>query len=330
MQGIVIVEGCDGTGKTTLAKYLCERFDGHYIHNTYRWPTKMPLYHTAALHRAIKLSQEKLVVIDRLWMSEAIYAAVYRNGSPWPQMGRMIDRIVMKHAGVYIMCDVPLNHKSNFERLKQQRVEMYDDVTEVGKRFTDLIWGHKQLPWGGNYVDMLSVDGMHKRDDCFVYNIDYDGSNMRRFADMVEDALLNRSALQWGPALVAKEQNVAGYAPTAEIIFVGDVTNPKMRAVNWPFYDFGNCSKFLADTLHELGFDETKAMWVNANGPNGGMNIRELMNDFDLKPIVFGENAMDTMGYIKRAGSARKCMHPAYAMRFNKQDEFKQTLRSLL
>jgi thymidylate kinase len=330
MRGIVILEGCDGTGKTTLAKYLCEKFDGHYIHNTYRWPTKMPLYHTAALHRAIKLAEEKLVVIDRLWMSEAIYAAVYRNGSPWPQMGRIIDRVVMKHAGLYILCDVPENHKASFEKLKQQRVEMYDDVTEVGKRFTDLIWGNGKLPWGANYVDMLSVEGMQKRDDCLIYNLDYDGSKMDRFADIVEDALLNRAALQWGPALAAKEQNVSGYAPTAEIIFVGDVTNPKMRAINWPFYDFGHSSKFLAETLHELGFDETKAVYVNANGPNGGMNIRDIMNQYDVKPIVFGIAAMETMRFIGRAQSARACMHPSYAMRFNKQDEFKQQLRSFL
>ena len=76
MKGIIVIDGCDGTGKTTLAEAICRRYDGVYIHNTYRWPTKMPLYHTAALHRALKLAKTRLVVIDRLWMSEAIYAEV--------------------------------------------------------------------------------------------------------------------------------------------------------------------------------------------------------------------------------------------------------------
>jgi thymidylate kinase len=330
MKGIVIVEGCDGTGKTTLAKYLCDRFDGVYIHNTYRWPKKMPLYHTAALHRAIKLAEEKLVVIDRLWMSEAIYAAVYRNGSPWPQMGRIIDRVVLKHCGIYVMCDLPQDHGAKFAELKQQRSEMYDDVTDVGLRFKELIWGHRRVPTKENYVDQISVKGMCERDDCLIYNMDVEGKDMAKFAEMVEDVMLTRQVYQWAPALAAREHNFAGYAKSAKYMFVGDVTNPKMRAVNWPFYDFGHSSKFLAETLHELGFDETQGIYVNANGPNGGLNIREIMNEFDVRPIVFGNSAMDTMHYIRRAQSARACMHPAYAMRFNKQDEFKQQLRSFL
>jgi thymidylate kinase len=36
MKGIIVIDGCDGTGKTTLAKAICDRFDGVYIHNTYR------------------------------------------------------------------------------------------------------------------------------------------------------------------------------------------------------------------------------------------------------------------------------------------------------
>lgn len=330
MKGIVIVEGCDGTGKTTVAKFLCKKFNGHYIHNTYRWPTKMPLYHTAALHRAIKLAEEKLVVIDRLWMSEAIYAAVYRGGSPWPQMGRIIDRIVMKHAGIYILCRLPTDHAKRFAELKQQRQEMYDDVTEVGIRFNDLMWGHHKLPPGPNYVDQLSVEGFTKRRDSLIYNLEEDGEDMDNFADILEDMLLTRQTYQWAPGLLAKEQNFAGYAKHAKYLFIGDQTNPKMRAINWPFYDFGHSSGFLADVLHELSFDESQAMWVNANGPNGGMNIREILNEYDVRPIVFGNAAMDTMQWINRSQAARLCMHPAYAMRFNKQDEFKQQLRSHL
>jgi hypothetical protein len=330
MRGIVVVEGCDGTGKTTLAKYLCEKFNGHYIHNTYRWPKKMPVYHTAALHRAIKLAEEKLVVIDRLWMSEAIYAAVYRGGSPWPQMGRIIDRVVLKHCGIYVMCDLPKDHAAKYQQLKQERDEMYDDVTEVGVRFKELIWGHRRLPPGNNYVDQISVAGMCERDDCLIYNMDTHGKDMAKFAEMVEDVMLTRQVYQWAPGLNACERNFSGYAKSAKYLFVGDQTNPKMRAINWPFYDFGHSSKLLAEKLHDLSVDETQAIYVNANGPNGGLNIREIMNEFDVRPIVFGNAAMDTMHWIRRAQSARLCMHPAYALRFNKQEEFKQQLRSHL
>ena len=136
MKGLIIVDGCDGTGKTTLAQAICNRYNGVYMHNTYRWKDKMYLYHTAALHRALKLSKTRLVVIDRLWMSEAIYAEVYRGGSPWPHMGRMIDRIVRKHAGMYIIGLSPQGHKERFDQLKAEREtrETNDHGHERGKQ----------------------------------------------------------------------------------------------------------------------------------------------------------------------------------------------------
>ena len=30
----IVIEGCDGTGKSTLAKYLCERFNMYYWHES--------------------------------------------------------------------------------------------------------------------------------------------------------------------------------------------------------------------------------------------------------------------------------------------------------
>jgi len=330
VKGIVIIEGCDGTGKTTLAKKLCEKYDGHYIHNTYRWPNKMPLYHTAALHRAIKLAEKKLVVIDRLWMSEAIYAAVYRNGSPWPQMGRMLDRIILKHCGIYIMCELPEDHKERFQQLKYQREEMYDDVSEVGKRFQELIWGRGQIT-GDNYADYISFGGMCERDDCLIYNVDQHGKDMNMFCNLVADALEHRQSLQWLPGLSKKEVNFAGFAMSAKYLMVGDAPNPKMRAIRWPFFDFGHSSNFLAKVMHELLIDETECVWVNANFTNGGMNIRELKNSFDLQIIALGANAADTIKDLRLDDSRMiEAVHPSYALRFNHQEDFKRQLKRRL
>ena len=320
MKGIIVIDGCDGTGKTTLAEAICKRHDGVYIHNTYRWPSKMPLYHTAALHRALKLSRSRLVVIDRLWMSEAIYAEVYRKGSPWPHMGRMIDRIIRKVGGVYILTQSPANHAEKFEQLKTEREEMYDNVEHVRKRFDELfeggLSGHDY-----DYAQQLSVFGMRMRDDVLPYRYDVEGTNLDVYIDMVMSVLQSRLMKQYEPALHLHTKNFAGHLHEANIIFVGDKANSKMRAVSWPFYDFGNCSEFFADALHSLSFDETRAIYINAHDGNGPLYVNDCLRAKPyMKVICFGNQAYDTMSEFTR--KIHKVIHPSYAKRFNKRQEF--------
>jgi len=320
MKGIIVIDGCDGTGKTTLAKAICDKHDGVYIHNTYRWPTKMPLYHTAALHRALKLARTRLVVIDRLWMSEAVYAAVYRNGSPWPHMGRMMDRIIRKHAGVYILAQSPQGHKEKFDQLKTERTEMYDNVEEVRIRFDELFEGgfanHDK-----DYVQQLSVFGMKTRDDVLPYRFDVEGRDLDVYINMVMHVLLSRQAKQYEPALNLAANNFAGHLHEASIIFVGDKANSKMRAVSWPFYDVCNSSEFFASVLHDLSFDETRAVYVNAHDGNGPLFVNDCIRAKPfIKVICLGNDSFNTMGAFTRR--AVKVMHPSFAKRFGKRQEF--------
>jgi len=328
MKGIIVIDGCDGTGKTTLAEAICKRHDGVYIHNTYRWPSKMPLYHTAALHRALKLSRSRLVVIDRLWMSEAIYAEVYRNGSPWPHMGRMIDRIIRKVGGVYLLTQSPANHAEKFEQLKGEREEMYDNVDHVRKRFDELfeggLSGHDY-----DYAQQLSVFGMRNRDDVLPYRYDVEGTNLDVYIDMVMSVLQSRLMKQYEPALHLHTKNFAGHLHEANIIFVGDKANSKMRAVSWPFYDFANCSEFFADALHSLSFDETRAIYINAHDGNGPLYVNDCLRAKPyMKVICFGNQAYDTMSEFTR--KIHKVMHPSYAKRFNKRQEFLLQLEEVI
>ena len=280
----------------------------------------MPLYHTAALHRALKLSRSRLVVIDRLWMSEAIYAEVYRKGSPWPHMGRMIDRIIRKVGGVYILTQSPANHAEKFEQLKTEREEMYDNVEHVRKRFDELfeggLSGHDY-----DYAQQLSVFGMRMRDDVLPYRYDVEGTNLDVYIDMVMSVLQSRLMKQYEPALHLHTKNFAGHLHEANIIFVGDKANSKMRAVSWPFYDFGNCSEFFADALHSLSFDETRAIYINAHDGNGPLYVNDCLRAKPyMKVICFGNQAYDTMSEFTR--KIHKVIHPSYAKRFNKRQEF--------
>lgn len=328
MKGLIVIDGCDGTGKTTLAEAICAHTDGVYIHNTYRWPSKMPLYHTAALHRALKLARKQVVVIDRLWMSEAIYAEVYRDGSPWPHMGRLMDRMIRKVGGLYILTQSPAGHKEKFEQLKAERTEMYDDVEQVRKRFDQLFEGgfagHDR-----DYAQQLSVFGTRRRDDVLPYRYDVEGRDMKVYISMVLGALESRMAKQYEPALHLHTQNFAGHLHEANIIFVGDKANSKFRAVSWPFYDFGNCSEFFADVLHELTFDETKAVYINAHDANGPLYVNDCLRAKPfMKVVCFGNDAYNTMSAFSRR--IHKVMHPSFAKRFNKRTEFMLELEEII
>tara|TARA_R100000084_G_scaffold83769_1_gene39275 strand:+ start:382 stop:570 length:189 start_codon:yes stop_codon:yes gene_type:complete len=54
MQGqIIVLDGPDAVGKTTLAKKIQERVPNtRYMHLTYRWKDKIFDYHTGAIHLA--------------------------------------------------------------------------------------------------------------------------------------------------------------------------------------------------------------------------------------------------------------------------------------
>ena len=82
MQPIVILEGIDGSGKTTLAAKLAKALQAFHVHHgTYRGckPTQLVDIYRASLRPA--LLGYASVVLDRAWYSEPIYGAVFRDGA---------------------------------------------------------------------------------------------------------------------------------------------------------------------------------------------------------------------------------------------------------
>jgi hypothetical protein len=180
-----------------------------------------------------------------------------------------------------------------------------------------------------DYVQQLSVFGMRRRDDVMPYRYDVEGRNLDVYIGMVYSVLESRWMKQYEPALHLHTKNFAGHLHEAKIIFVGDKANSKMRAVSWPFYDFANCSEFFADVLHELNFDETRAVYINAHDGNGPLYVNDCLRAKPyMKVICLGNGAYGTMTEFTRR--ICKVMHPSYAKRFNKRAEFLQELREAI
>ena len=56
IKGIIVLDGPDAAGKTTLAEHLIEMNQGNgvILHATYRFKDKIPIYHGVLLRKAIR------------------------------------------------------------------------------------------------------------------------------------------------------------------------------------------------------------------------------------------------------------------------------------
>lgn len=341
MPGIIILDGPDATGKTTLQKFLVNRYSAKHLHLTYNSSvaSRMFDYQTEAMIEAIKLSQDHLVVVDRHWISEAIYARVFRGGSPWPHMGRLMDRVWRKHAAMYVIC-LPDTIESGIENHHKNLdpSHPYDDVkfTELLTRYLALYEGDGETT-GDDYAAQLARHNpMCDRPDVIDYRIGADGSDMKGFCDKLIYQLGLWRKLQWPKALDSGYMNFTGHWAHADYLVVGERFNLKNSTLvgsEWPFYEYLNSSKFLLEIFAKINVDESRLMFTNSVDLHNYNNhdIREFY-DRNFKIISLGNTATTwcrTLG-VKRFNQLH---HPQYVKRFLSQqgsamyeDDWKEAL----
>jgi thymidylate kinase len=104
---IYIIEGPDGSGKTTLATQLARQASAEIIHMSY--PTT-PEEQEKMFDEYVKvLNKPRNMIFDRCWYSEMAYGPVMRDKSyiTWPQM-YALERMVARTGGMIIHCtDAP-------------------------------------------------------------------------------------------------------------------------------------------------------------------------------------------------------------------------------
>jgi thymidylate kinase len=332
--GLILIDGFDAQGKSTLARSLADTYNGIILHQNYRWKDRMFTYHTAALHHAIKKSETQLVILDRLWMSEDIYGKVYRSGSRWPHEGRFLDRILLKHAAINVIClaNTPKIAARRHIQACRMRKELYgENSLEAAECYHNLY--HGKATYRQSYTDDLADDGgMKSRLDVFPYRIEREGRQLPLFCRQLIYALQEWRSLQYQPALQPSTYNFSGHLAKAKYLFVGDQTNPKFRQVNWPFYEYGNCSLFLTKVLHEMNFDETRAVWINIHGQDGLYHVQEVLRlKPELKVIAFGKKAEQS---LRKMGVKEifAMPHPQWSRRFGgkyAEWEYEWTLKDL-
>lgn len=163
MKKLYILEGADGTGKSTLANAIAEETKGHVLHCSYDKTWNIEDYHCLVMKSAKELVNYQSVVIDRWAPSEYVYGHVFR-GKPSYDTSLIIEKFISKDM-VWIYCksdDAVENHKKNINI----RDEMFDDMTKVTKEFDEYVhytsnnWVH--IPWVEYDFDKVNMKSFVK------------------------------------------------------------------------------------------------------------------------------------------------------------------------
>ena len=140
---IFVVEGADGTGKTTLVERLVAHFGAEMFHCGYHRDMDIERMHEAVADLAAVHSQAGVhFVLDRWAVSEEVYATVFRDG-PSYNTRRLID--LFKDQIVWIYCRND-NAVENHLRNKEVREELYGDMTRVVELY-DVYVATSGLDW---------------------------------------------------------------------------------------------------------------------------------------------------------------------------------------
>lgn len=152
---IYILEGADGTGKSTLAAKIAEATGGNVLHQTYNKDWNMELYHRDVMRAALVLQRFQPIVLDRWAPSEAVYGPIFR-GKPAYNIETMIAAFYgLDIKWVYCRNDnAAENHRQNMKK----RVEMFDDMTQVTKDFDEYVKKHPQLKWRTFDFDKMNTE----------------------------------------------------------------------------------------------------------------------------------------------------------------------------
>jgi thymidylate kinase len=271
---IVILEGPDGAGKTTLAETLRQRFSlnkgmVHIVkHGPYTGvePEQLCRIYFRAMSQA--LTYDDTVIMDRSWISEPIYGEVYRNGANRIDTARkrMLERAALSRGAVVIHCQPDFETcAETFE--KRPNEEYLDDISQLEEVYNE----YESLPL------ITSLPTVH---------YDYTRDTVDELLHKVETVSIKNKASGGG---AFKQGNILMLCDK------GPRTNLRASAVVIPFINFldnDGPSRMLAESFEYEGVTEKELYWINTQTYQGTPTEPDFIKE--LKPskiFALGNNA---------------------------------------
>lgn len=144
---IIICEGADASGKSTLAKAIAEKWGGVYWHMT--WNKKLGLafedYMMEAYRNAIEnMRLGKIVVFDRFWISDLVYGTHFRGGPDFDHTELKMELLTLKT--LYIGCRALDPVKSHRDNLDGEHPYTDEDIVKLCDHYDDVFETLDQHP----------------------------------------------------------------------------------------------------------------------------------------------------------------------------------------
>lgn len=308
LKGVVVLEGADCSGKSTLAKYFKEQHGAVVIHMTHRFKSNMFAYNTAVLKKAWALSQNSLVVLDRSFLSEMVYAEVFRDGGKWPLIDRYVESVLQRLGYVGIMCqpypgfpEKQLDlYKKHVDRNHPYKLEAYKQIQE---QYAYLMRTQTYLrQW-------LTYSFIDQRPEDLAAQVLVKFREFRRTKPDYFDGL-------------------TGNPSKARLLIVGEQVNEgsAYKRLNWPFHNYAHSSLWLHSRLSEAQIPADRVCFINSwnkDEPQHAQIFSLLSSWPQLKALPLGKTAASVVKSAVRNSPLCKTVpedlwlpHPQYSKRF--------------
>lgn len=278
---IVILEGPDGAGKTTLARKLCQAFILEYHHEGPP-PDGNPLIHYGL---QLQRARGQNVLFDRFAFGERVYGPVLRDVDRLGEEGwRQMQRLIWAAGAHQILCLPSLETcLSNFQSSDKERgprdKDQWAQTYEAYERLVD------------PFVDprMMLYDYETETSDELIARLATYEENTARLSD-----------------------DMIGH-PMARYLFVGERGSNAHLPLDLPFFGITDSALYLNSALDYAGFHEEEIAFINAF-PRLSVEPRHIPTDYE-RVIALGESAAQV---CRSQGVEHiQVYHPQYWRRFH-------------
>lgn len=284
---IIILEGPDGAGKTTLADQLCTRYDLRYHHEgpPPSGIDALEYYgHILEGERELIAGGAKGIVFDRLALGERVYGPIYREHDRLGENGwRVFQRLINAANAVQVMCLPP--YQTCYESWSSGRNEM------IARSKVDVF--HRTY---NRFDDLASPSQIR---------YDWTTDELTWLCGEIEAEDKSRHALPPG----------MNGAPNGRYLFVGEKgANPESLTTDLAFFGVTNSSWWLTECLDQAGFREDEIAFVNARRHD------DIEATWAVFPKVIALGLVAEQECRRRYLDHSRVPHPQYWKRFQGHD----------
>jgi hypothetical protein len=245
---IIILEGVDGSGKTTLAKELAQRYNAEihhegpppkFMNHRVRRRPSLTLGHYASILQSMR---GKNVILDRWALGERVYGPILRKKDKLGADGwTLLNRLIMASGAYQVLCMPP--YKVCLANWRSRHGELIKDETAYRKTYEkyaelavttapDIIYDYTKGPWNHELTPKLELP-------------------------------LNMSG-----------------SPSASYLVVGEIGKRGKReesALLLSYFNLAPASQWLTKALYAAGFKEHELAWIVPYEESGHRRVRKNM-----------------------------------------------------